>query len=82
MSEKISRDDRVLMHRMLQGLRGKPVVPLHVANAAFAIMCLALTKMDPNERDRLLATLDAAARSQVTSLLQKADEGGGLKWVH
>ena len=37
--------------------------------SSFAIMCLALTKMDPNERDQLLATLNAAARSQVTTLL-------------
>ena len=52
-------------------------MPRNVANASFAIMCLALTKMEPHERDHLLATLNAAARSQVTTLLT---EDGGLKW--
>ena len=52
-------------------------MPRHVANASFAIMCLALTKMEPHERDHLLATLNAAARS-VTTLL--TDEDGDVKW--
>jgi hypothetical protein len=78
MAGKISPDESALMRKMLQALRGAPVVPRHVANASFAIMCLALTKMEPHERDHLLATLNAAARSQVSTLL--TDEDGGLKW--
>jgi hypothetical protein len=78
MAGKRSPEERALMRKMLQALRGQPVVPRHVANASFAIMCLALTKMQPHERDRLLSTLNAAARSQVTTLL--TDEDGGLKW--
>jgi hypothetical protein len=49
-----------------------------VANASFVIMCLALAKMDASERDPLLAKLDAAARSQVSSLLTGDD--AGLRW--
>ena len=78
MAGKISPEERALMRKMLEPLRGRPVVPRHVANASFAIMCLAPTKMQPHEQGHLLATLNAAARSQVTTLL--TDEDGGLKW--
>jgi hypothetical protein len=78
MAGKTSPEERALIRKMLQALRGEPVVPRHVANASLAIMCLALAKMQPHERDHLLSMLDTAARSQVTTLL--TDEDSGLKW--
>jgi hypothetical protein len=78
MPEKLTSDERAVFHLMLRALKGRPLVPRHVANASFAIMCLALSKMDANERDALLAKLDAAARSQVTSFL--AGDDGGVRW--
>jgi hypothetical protein len=82
MPEKMNPEERILLRKMLQALRAEPVVPRHAANAAFALMCLALSKMAPDERDQLLGKIDAAARSQVTSLLQQADAGARLKWVN
>jgi hypothetical protein len=64
---------RGLVHKMLRGLSGEQVVPIDVANAAFAIMCLALSKVsDTHQREDLLSKLGAAARDRVASLMREA----------
>jgi hypothetical protein len=78
MPEKLTSNEQAVFRLMLQALKGRPLVPRDVANASFVIMCLALAKMDASERDPLLAKLDAAARSQVSSLLTGDD--AGLRW--
>jgi hypothetical protein len=73
---------RALVHKMLSGLSGEPLVPVDVANAAFAIMCLALSKIsDTQQRDALLAKLDAAARDRVAALMREAQAGEGATWL-
>jgi hypothetical protein len=67
---------------MLKELAGEPVVPADAANAAFAIMCLALSKMrDAGQREELLAKLDTAARDRVATLLREAQGGDGPSWL-
>jgi hypothetical protein len=69
---------RALVHKMLAGLSGEPLVPPDVANAAFAIMCLALSKIsDSAQREELLAKLDAAARDRVAALMREAQSRPG-----
>jgi hypothetical protein len=73
---------RALVHKMLKGLAGEPVEPADAANAAFAIMCLALSKMnDARQREELLAKLDRAARDQVAILMREAQTGEGPTWL-
>jgi hypothetical protein len=61
---------RALMNKMLQALISEePLDPPEVANAAFAIMCLALSKMDEAQCDERLAQLEAAARTHIFHLL-------------
>jgi len=73
---------RALVHKMLKGLAGEPVAPPDVANAAFAIMCLALSKMsDAKQREELLAKLEVAARDRVASLMREAQAGDGPTWL-
>jgi hypothetical protein len=73
---------RALVHKMLKGLAGEPLVPADAANAAFAIMCLALSKMsDARQREDLLTKLDPAARDRVASLMREAQAGDGPSWL-
>jgi len=73
---------RALVHKMLAGLAGQAVAPPDVANAAFAIMCLALSKMsDAGQREALLANLDSAARDRIASLMREAQAGEGTTWL-
>jgi hypothetical protein len=73
---------RALVQKMLKGLAGEPLVPADAANAAFAIMCLALSKMsDARQREDLLTKLDAAARGRVASLMREAQAGDGPSWL-
>jgi hypothetical protein len=37
MPEKLTSDERAVFHLMLRALKGRPLVPRHVANASFAI---------------------------------------------
>jgi hypothetical protein len=74
--------EHTLLEKMLDPLRGEPLEPSVVANAAFAIMCLALSKMHPQRRDEMLAALDAAARSQVETFLGEAGGDLDVEWVN
>ena len=82
MTTTMDQKVRALVHKMLRGLAGEPAAPPDVANAAFAIMCLALSKMtDAKQREELLAKLEAAARDRVASLMREAQAGDGPTWL-